>query len=366
MRLGFDAKRLFHNATGLGNYSRTLIRNLFHYFPKNEYHLYAPKPIPAHPFFQSPPFSIHHNQFQPASIWRSTTQSKQWTQAGIQLYHGLSNELPFYGHSDCKTVVTIHDLIFKTLPQTYPFIDRWMYDKKVKASCEEANLIIAISQHTKTDLCTYYNINPEKIEVIYQAVANEFYDTLSPLSKSSVELPSQYFLCVGTLEERKNQLQILKAWEQLDTSLQLPIVLIGKGKTYARQLKNYAHEKKIPVQFLDNITHQSDLQSIYQKATLFIYPSLYEGFGLPIVEAQLSNIPVITSNVSAMKEAANPQSILINPASTEELAEAIRTILSDQESYNKRIVEGRQFAENHFHPQVLSEQMMLLYQKLLS
>jgi len=370
MTLGFDAKRLFHNPTGLGNYSRTLVKNLYKYFPENEYHLFSPQPIPTHPFFKSPDFFIHHNNRQPASIWRSRTQHRQWTQQDIQLYHGLSNELPFTIPASVKTVVTIHDLIFKILPETYPRVDRWVYDKKVKSSCEKADTIIAISQHTKSDLCTYYQINPNKIQVVYQAIADEFYDTTQALKPTIYEelttLPDQYFLSVGTLEKRKNQLQLLKAWEQLETSFQLPIVLVGKGKGYAQTLKKYAQEKGIPVIFLENVSSIAQLQKIYQQATLFIYPSLYEGFGLPIVEAQLSNTPIITSAISAMKEAASPAAILINPLHTEELMEAIRTVLSDSEKYKERITIGREFAAHQFHPKLLTEQMMSLYQKLVS
>ena len=369
MQIGFDAKRLFFNQTGLGNYSRNLVKNLHQYYPNPTYHLYAPRPIPSHSFFNHQRFILHQNTSISAAIWRSWGQTKQWTKQGLQIYHGLSNELPFRKPASVKTVVTIHDLIFKTLPATYPFLDRWVYDEKVKSSCQQADQIVAISQQTKEDICTYYAIDPEKIKVIYQSVDSTYYQLATrndiPLRDVVQKLPKQYFLCVGTLTQRKNQLQILKAWQQLDRSYQLPIVLVGQGKKYAKTLKSYAQEKQIPVYFLENIHRLEDLQAIYRQATVFIYPSLYEGFGLPLVEAQLSNVPVITTRASAMQEAVSPSALLIDPTKTEELTAAISILLSDEKVFLQLQEAGNAYAHATFHPKRVTAQMWSLYQSLL-
>ena len=370
MTIGFDAKRLFHNKTGLGNYSRTLVRNLHRYFPEHTYHLFAPTPSLNDAFFNKPTFTIHQNGKMPAALWRSKGQVKLWKKEGIQIYHGLSNEVPFATTDATATVVTIHDLIFKTLPSTYSLVDRQLYHLKVKSSCQKATAIVAISQHTKKDLCQYYGISPDRIQVIYQAVQDVFYEvaTQEKVIKSALldELPDEYFLCVGTLEERKNQLQLLKAWQQLESTYQLPIVLVGSGKSYGTQLKKFAHQNKIPVIFLEHITSTIDLIAIYQQAILFIYPSLYEGFGLPIVEAQLAGVPVIASNTSSMTEASGPATALINPTNTASLVEAIQLLLADQDGNEQRIIEGRKFVLRTFHPELLSAQMVSLYEKLVS
>ena len=158
MQIGFDAKRLFYNKTGLGNYSRNLVQNLHRYYPANTFHLFAPRPIPAHPFFSETNFKLHQNTRSPSGFWRSWSQARDWTKQGIQVYHGLSNELPFTVPKGVKSIVTIHDLIFKTLPTTYPTIDRWIYDKKVKVSCTIADAIITISQQTKDDSVSYTHL----------------------------------------------------------------------------------------------------------------------------------------------------------------------------------------------------------------
>ena len=370
MTIGFDAKRLFHNKTGLGNYSRTLVRNLYRYFPDHAYHLFSSTHSLKDTFFNQPTFTIHQNGTMPAALWRSQGQVNLWKQERIQIYHGLSNELPFTTSNSTATVVTIHDFIFKTLPRTYSLADRQLYHLKVKSSCQKADAIIAISQHTKKDLCQYYGVNPDRIQVIYQAVQDIYYEVAAQDKKitSAIldDLPDEYFLCVGTLEKRKNQLQLLKAWQQLESAYQLPIVLVGRGKSYVATLKKYAHQNKIPVIFLNNITATQDLIAIYQQATLFIYPSLYEGFGLPIVEAQLSGVPVITSNTSSMVEASGPATELVNPTNTTSLVEAIQLLLADQEGNDQRIQEGRKFVLRTFHPKLLSTQMVSLYEKLVS
>ncbi len=370
MTIGFDAKRLFHNTTGLGNYSRTLVRNIQRYFPEHTYHLFSPKPSLEANFFNEYSFTIHQNGRMPAALWRSQGQVHLWKKTGLQLYHGLSNELPFTPAPSTATVVTIHDLIFKTLPQTYSLADRKLYHLKVKSSCQNADAIVAISEHTKKDLIIHYGVSPERVQVIYQAVQDLYYEVAmqEKTIKSNLlhDLPADYFLCVGTLEERKNQLQILKAWERLDASFQLPIVLVGRGKAYATALRRYAHDHKIPVVFLEDITTTKDLIAIYQQASVFIYPSLYEGFGLPIVEAQLAGVPVIASNTSSMVEASGPATQLITPTDTDALVEAIQLLLSDQEGRENRIQEGRKFVQNKFHPKILSAQMVSLYEKLVS
>lgn len=365
MILGFDAKRYFHNRTGLGNYSRTLLQNLHRFYPENEYHLYTPKIKSADQ--GSPEFRIHENAKWPAAFWRSYSMSNDWKAQELQVYHGLSNELPLRNFTEAKTVLTVHDLIFKRLLSTYPFLDRAIYDYKLRASFSYSDQIIAISEQTKADISTYYEIDPSEIKVLYQAVGEVFYQEESDALPivTNYQLPLEYILCVGTFQTRKNQLQILKAWRALPKTLQLPIVLVGNGKSYQKKLQNFAQTHKIPLHCLTEVTDDRVLKTLYQKASVFVYPSLYEGFGLPIVEALLSGVPVITSTVSAMPEAGGPMSQYVDPLNTEELAYRLQAVLEDTVLRKQMVLEGRRYALSIFDPQKLSEDLMGIYRSVV-
>lgn len=366
MNIGFDAKRLFNNTTGLGNYSRTLVRNLSQFYPQHRYHLFTPTINPSK--FNLDGFQVHTNQKGINAFWRSWSMSKDWDQNDLQIYHGLSNELPFSNKGKTKTIVSIHDLIFEVLPKTYQWSDRQIYRQKVKNSCQYADQILAISEHTKKDIIKFYGIESAKINVIYQAVEDSYYQEItdSKYNLSVPNLPDNYILSVGTFQERKNQLSILKAWRSLPKDHQIPIVLIGNGNTYEKMLQEYASTYQIPLYCLTNITQTAQLQSIYRGASVFVFPSHYEGFGLPIVEALLSGVPVVCSETSAMPEAAGDTSILVNPLEAEEIAIGISAILNDSNRRDKMIEEGKAYALKTFNRKALSGQLMSLYEGLIA
>ena len=370
MHIGFDAKRLFFNTTGLGNYSRTLVQNLHQTFPEYSYHLYAPKltdKVQAkYPYFQQDNFITHTNQHLPSSLWRTWDMANNWRKDSLSIFHGLSNELPLKRDATTRTIITIHDLIFKRLPATYARADRFIYDKKVKRGCQNADKIIAISEHTKKDLIDYYQIESQKVIVLYQAVADLFYQkTERDFQDDKLDLPREYLLSVGSFQARKNQLRILQAWQLLPVDLQIPLVFVGNGKTYQQELKQYAYKHQIPVYFLTTINQLSTLKKIYQNAQLFLYPSLYEGFGLPVVEAQLCKVPVITSTVSALPEAASAATILVDPYEISAIANAIESALTDSLLRQNMITEGYLYAKQQFDPFNLSRQLMEVYKKVI-
>lgn len=372
MRIGFDAKRLFCNFTGLGNYSRTLVANLAKFHPSHSYHLYSPslkKQAKTSPFFNNP-YQAFAPQTAFKSLWRSFAIPKQLQQDSIDLYHGLSHELPIgIQQSGIKSIVTIHDLIFKVYPETYSFFDRKIYDWKFRYSCQKADRIIAISEHTKQDIVHYYNINPKKIKVIYQA-CQQLYYTLND-SKSvdlllqKYQLPERYVLSVGTLQERKNLKLLFKAYQHLPKAQQLPIVIVGNGGSYKEEVQQLLQKMRLePLVFwITNLEADETLQALYQKATLLVYPSFYEGFGLPVVEALLSKTPVITANTSALKEAGGPDSLYVSPTDDKALAKAIQQVLEHPTLTQDRCKKGYEYALKHFHPEKLSQELMDCYQE---
>jgi glycosyltransferase involved in cell wall biosynthesis len=374
MRIGYDAKRLFNNFTGLGNYSRTLVRQVQQMYPEHSYFLYTPavRQREATNYFQ------HHDAFQVMksnarlkAYWRNFSIRKQLTNDRIDLYHGLSNEIPYgmKGQRE-KTIVTIHDLIFKVLPDTYPAPDRMIYDWKCRRSCRDADLIIAISKNTKKDIVRFYDIDPDKIRVVYQSVDSTFWSRQSEPANElfkKYNLPNDYLLYVGSVEKRKNLELILDSLLHLPLDLQIPLLVVGKGKSYKKEMQQKVADLKLlkRVIWLDKLDDNNQLRALYQNARALVYPSLYEGFGLPVVEALLCKTPVITSDRSSLPEAGGPDSLYIDPENPESLSMAIRKILTDEETVEDMVKKGFDYARQHFNPEKVTAQLMATYRKVI-
>lgn len=372
-RIGFDAKRLFNNFTGLGNYSRTLLRNLAEFYPDNAYFLYTPRVVKNEEtqfFLNSPLYHVQLPKGQPKAYWRSWGVQRDLRKHKIQLFHGLSHEIPFgINKSKIKSVVTIHDLVFKHYPAHFPWLDRQIYDSKFRYACKNADKIIAISESTKKDIIEFYNIPAEKIEVIYQSCHERFMQEKSPKAIEAVlkkyQLPADYFFYVGSLIERKNLLGIVQALELLPNDLKLPLVVIGDGKAYKLKVQEYIARKGLQKQVIFIKADFDDMPALYQQARIFIYPSVYEGFGIPVLEALFSQTPVITSNISSLPEAGGANSCLVDPTQPEQIAEGVQKILRD-DAFRKNMVEkGFDYAQQ-FKGEPLTEQLMALYESLLA
>lgn len=370
MRVGYDAKRFFHNNTGLGNYSRDLVRIITKYFPDNSYFLYNPKPnkerselLNLKNTTERLPNSFLEKKLK--SLWRTFWVKKQIKKDNLNIFHGLSGEIPIGLPKNLKSVVTIHDLIFMRYPELYSFFDRKIHFWKFRYATKKANCVIAISEQTKQDIVEFLKINPEKIKVIYQGCADVFKQDFSSEEKESVRkklnLPEKFILNVGTIEERKNALTIVKAIKDLDIKL----VLVGRKTKYYRQIENYVQQNGIQ----DKIIHlkgisQKELAIVYQLATVFVYPSVFEGFGIPIIEALFSKTPVITTNSGVFPEAGGKNSLYINPSDEKELQQKIEHLLSNQEVRNSITEKGYEFAQQ-FTDKNIAQQLNNLYNKLL-
>ncbi len=374
MKIGFDAKRLFNNATGLGNYSRTLVQNLNQNFPQNEYFLYAPtiQKTKINEYFLN---DSHFHKIQSShffkSYWRSFSIKNNLQKNGIQLYHGLSHEIPFgIQKTKIKSIVTIHDLIFKRYPKTYSFFDRNIYNFKFQYSCENADKIIAVSENTKKDMIQYYDISPQKIKVIYQACHPIYYQEKKEESIQKniqkLKLPQDFLLSVGSIVPRKNVLSIIQSYSFLPPDLKIPLVIVGQGEKYKKEIQQYIQKNKLDdlIIFLENVNNEL-LYALYHQAKIFIYPSLYEGFGIPVLESLLSRTPVITSNVSSLPEVGGKYSYYIDPQKPEEIARGIEKILTDNTYRERMIEEGYKYAQKYFHPKHLSQQLMDVYYDVL-
>ena len=374
MKIGFEAKRLFTNYTGLGNYSRFIVSALSSLSAGNEYFLYTPKQVTNGEVDE-----IVDNEnikvIKPkgifrllSSLWRSWGLSQSSSAQRLNVFHGLSQELPYGLPSRVRKVVTVHDLIFLRYPGFYNAMDVSIYKTKVKSACVRADRIIAISKQTAEDIVHFLKIDPGKIEVVYQGCHPNFKRLVNDGEKVAVRkkynLPSKFILNVGTIERRKNILSLIEAMAILPADVRIPVVVVGQRSAYLRELVAKAEEKKVlgQIQFLHTASF-SDFPAIYQQARVFVYPSLFEGFGIPLVEAIESGIPVITSTGSCFIEAAGPDAMYVDPHDPAALARDLERVLRDDNLRKQMVTNSRVYVQQ-FDPLLIATKLNNLYSQL--
>lgn len=376
MRIGYDAKRLFNNFTGLGNYSRFIVGGIKEFFPEEQLVLFTPtiKDNTETKFFRR---AEAFTTFMPSSFlstlklgsyWRSFLVKDEAIRAKLDIFHGLSHELPHGISSVTKTVVTVHDLIFLRYPQFYKSLDRWIYTKKLAYACKEADCIIAISEQTKNDLIEFLKMPAEKIVVVYQGCHSNFHKSFSGEELSAVQqkynLPNQFLLNVGTIESRKNALLLVRALKEL-TDTTIPLVIVGRPTAYLEEIKSFiaVNGLKNRVHFIHKASFP-DLPAIYQLSTVFVYPSLFEGFGIPLVEAIACGVPVITSTGSCFSEAAGPAAMYVDPQDVKGMADSIEKVLNDASLRQNMVKKSTEYIKR-FEPEVIASEMMKVYRSLV-
>lgn len=361
MKIAFDAKRFFHNTSGLGNYSRDLIRILSKYFPENEYLLLNKnKSERGKEILEQP--NVHFIESSKGNFSRQFKMGKDAQKQNADIFHGLSGELPLkWDKKPIKKIVTIHDLIFMRFPQYYSFFDRKIHLWKFKKAAQTADKIIAISEQTKRDIIQFLNVPESKIEVIYQGCHQAFKEQQSEefiqLTKEKFNLPERFVLNVGTIEERKNLLNVVKALE--DT--QIPLVVVGKKTKYFNKVESFVKQNKIDARFLEGVS-MDELAVIYKLADIFIYPSFFEGFGIPVIEALFSKTVTITSNTSCLPEAGGPNSVYVDPKNHLDIQSKIKFLWANESERKRRAGKGFEFVQK-FDDELIANELMKLYQK---
>jgi len=370
MKIGFDAKRIFHNSTGLGNYGRDAIRILHRYTPIERFVLYNTAPSNVDRLDILPKIYIKYpkgwfwKKF--SALWRLGPVTKQILKDKVDIFHGLTGELPTgLQQTNIATVVTMHDLIFLTHPQYYSFFDRLIYTRKFKYAAARADKIIAISEQTKRDAVKYLNADPEKITVVYQgcnkAYKKEYGEETKRKIREKYELPGAFVLNVGTLQERKNALTLVKAVHGTDYHL----ILVGSEKKYAQKIHEYIRENNLELQvtFLKNVGID-DLSVLYQMATVFCYPSICEGFGIPIIEALFSKTAVITSKGGCFPEAGGPDSVYVEALDSDALRDELHRLFKNPDLRKKIEEKGYEFVQK-FSDDKVAEHLYGVYQSVL-
>lgn len=377
MKIGFDAKRAAQNRTGLGNYSRFIVSALKNYSAEDEFMLYAPDPNKSgllDEYRQDLNITTHYpktsfgKRFR--SLWRVKGITADLKKDKVDIFHGLSNELPLNIHKaeKLKSIVTIHDLIFLRYPSYYRFFDRMIYNYKFRKACKNADRIIAVSEMTKRDIVSFYHIPAEKIDVVYQGCSKEFAKEAGEETKRQVkekyDLPERFILYLGTIEERKNLMLLAKAL--LHTNTDVPVIAVGKRTAYAKNVDAFIEDNNLSdrIKLISGVPF-AELPALYQMASVFVFPSRFEGFGIPIIEAMNSGVPVIAATGSCLEEAGGPDSIYIDPDDVTGLAQAIDNVLTDEALRETMVKKGKEYVLR-FEDKIIARDVMDVYRKTCS
>ncbi|MDZ7833068.1 MAG: glycosyltransferase family 1 protein [Desulfobacterales bacterium] len=338
MVIGVDARPLSYRLTGIGYYLMHLLEMLQKVDRANTYVLISNKSIP---------FELNNRNWQKveghmgvrllSTLWMQTFGPYFAGRHQLDLFWGPRHHLPVFLPEKIKTVVTIHDLVHKRCPETMALENFLVERLLMKRALEKADAIIAVSRSTAADIRYFYRLPGRKISTIYPGVPTFALQEQSCGAKQTDRsLPQKYFLFVGTLEPRKNLLTVLKAFEKLEPEKNdINLVIAGNigwhAKDWLSGLMQSSAKERV---FLTGYVSRQVLKHLYENAFCLVFPSIYEGFGMPVLEAMAAKVPVITANFSAMAEVAGDAALLVNPESAPDIAGAMQKLLRQQDLRN--------------------------------
>lgn len=377
MKVGIDISQIAYRGSGVATYTENLVKHLLEIDKENEYILFFSS------LRQKPPENFKSNNFKLPPILLEFL----WNRLHILPIEKFVGKVDVFHTSDwleppakCPKITTIHDLAIFKYPQTFAPKGGHNIVKNMRRKLElvkkDGDFVIAVSQSTKRDIVEMLDIPPEKITVIYEAVdetvnsnlksraAGKAFGDARQISKieetkKKYHIEGDYILSVGTQEPRKNLKRLVEAFSLLTHNSELITynLVIAGNLGWGEELK--------PVKnvLLTGFVPQEDLPYLYAGATIFVYPSLYEGFGLPVLEAMASGVPIVCSNTSSLPEIAGEAAVYVDPENTEDIKNAIETVIADQklrdELSKKGILQAKKFSW-----QKTAEETLNVYRKL--
>ncbi len=332
MRIGIDARPLSYTLTGIGFYLKHLLDEFQRLDSQNEYYLLSNAPIQYQPINHKwHKVEGHLNRKLLSTVWMQIYGAKFGTKLKLDLFWSPRHHLPLLLPSSIKTVLTVHDLTHYHYPETMAIPNLLAEKILLRKSILRSDAVITDSFAASSDIRSVYSIDAQKLHTIYPGVP-DFMDSEKPESGISESLPEKYFLFVGTLDPRKNFERILEAFELVNPdSRNLHLLLVGgagwKSKKFLDMLNGHRLKSNI---HMTGYIPRRNLAHVYRHALCLLFPSLYEGFGFPILEAMSKGTPVITSNISSMDEIAGNAAFLVDPLNVHEIANAMNTIARNE------------------------------------
>jgi len=333
VRVAIDARKL--HDFGIGTYIRNLLRQLARLDRRTEYILICGERDRDLGISLGDNFRVEIDTSKPYSIWEQVTVPWALVRTRAGIFHEPHYVLPPLTH--CRSVVTIHDCIHLRFPQYLQKPGALAYARaQMGAAARRSNRILTVSEASKRDILEYFKVPPEKVTVIYNGIDERFATAPAEDQIRAVEeryqLQGEFALYVGNVKPHKNVERLLDAFHLVRQSglTDLKLIVIGDDISKYAALRRAVHRYNLHkyVRFLGFLPDET-LAVVYRLASVFVFPSLYEGFGLPPLEAMACGTPVVTSNVSSLPEVTGDAALLVNPYSAEEIADAMRRVLTN-------------------------------------
>ena len=374
MRIGIDIRCLLESKySGISEYAYNLLDNLFKIDRENQYFLFynASKAVTV-PDFDYPNVSIKGFHY-PNKLFNLAIRFFKIFQidkmlGGVDVFL-IPNYLFLNLSKNCRQILIVHDLSFKLYPEFFT-LKRKLWHRLIgpKQLSEKVNEIIAISENTKNDLIKLYNLDENKIKVIYPGISSIFFEPISEAdkerAKSRYNLPERYIFYLGNLEPRKNIESLIMAFEQIEDD-NLYLVLAGSHAWKYDKINKLWQKSpaKKRIKFLGYVQSQ-DKPALYNLAAVFVYPSIYEGFGLPPVEAMASGTPVVSSFNSSLVESVADAGILIDPNNINDITQAVNRIIAEPDLREELIKRGMNHCQQFKWEKTAAKIKLILEQKI--
>lgn len=350
MKICIDLSPAVHKRAGIGRYAQELTEALVRVDTHNQYWAFFNNSISVtvdSPLSHLPLLKLPLGN----KLWRLSVlfshlarirQDRLFRE--IDIFHSTDNLLPYFPHTG--SVHTLLDLAFRRFPKTLTPLNRFYLSVMTPHFLRKADRIIAISEHSKKDTVDLYGTPPDKIKVIPLGVGKRFHVVKDKKYLESVRqrlnLPNHYLLYVGTLEPRKNLVRLLEAFRQARLD-DYKLVIAGKTGWFSEPFFNKLHALGLGERvLLTGFVSDADLSALYSGATAFLFPSIYEGFGLPILEAMASGVPVICSDAASLPEVAGDAALLLSPYDIKGWTEAMENVVHDHILHERLIDFGLQ------------------------
>ncbi|MDT8715637.1 glycosyltransferase family 4 protein [Clostridium sp. 19966] len=370
MRIAIDARGInWYRGTGIGTYTQNLLSNMLKLSYDNYFHIYWSGDS-YDPFFSENSKIImtskrHHRFFQQSYIPNNLLKEN------IDLYHVPQNGIGLSDSINCKKVITVHDLIPYIMPETVGKGYLMQFLKEVPQVIQNCDAIITVSEWSKKDILKFFPINPDKIFVTPLATDMKYKSMDKNWCKYILEtkfnITTPYILYVGGFSPRKNVKSLIMAFSKIYNNLdkEHSLVIIGSLRDEGIVLKELTESLGISSKVIfTEFVEEDYLPVLYNAAEVFVYPSLYEGFGLPLLEAMSCGAPVITSDISSIPEVVNDAGILINPYDNSNLIDALGNVLSNETLRNEMSEKGLKRA-SQYSWKLTADKTLESYSKIL-
>jgi glycosyltransferase involved in cell wall biosynthesis len=352
MKIGINGRFLVATQTGVQRAAYNLVKTLFEIDRVNEYYLFTGASQKTNPDWDFPNVHVIGSNLKTGDnlrnhLWEQFVLPRLATKYEVDILHSPANLAPLFYRG--KSIVHIHDLCFVVNPQWYSYAFRTVYNFIIPRLVKRSTKIITNSNNSRNDLFLFCEADSQKVSLVYWAVDDSFAKPPEKPQPGDSDIPDDYILYVGSLEPRKNIKTLVAAYELMRNThpdIKTKLILIGgESPLFAEvrlKIKKYS-EDVIFKGFVDDST----LRKYYHNAVVAAYPSLYEGFGLPPLEAMASHVPVVTSNISSIPEVVGDAAIMVNPHDEEELARVLALVIKDRELRESMIRKGIEQVKNY-------------------